>query len=182
MTEKNLLAVIPARGGSKRLPRKNLLELGGKPLISWTIESALKSGCFSNVLVSTDDQQISDIARNCGAFVPWLRPQELATDDASSIDVVLHAADWYEREVQCITGIMLLQPTSPFRSVETIRQACEVFFNCNTMDPVVSVSPAINHPAWTFSMVNGNLKPFCDWNGLHLRSQDLLPAYAPKPF
>ena len=118
-----LLAIVPARGGSKRLPRKNVLLLGGKPLIAWTIDAARDSGCFVDVLVSTDDAEIADRARAHGALVPWLRPPEFATDTARSIDVVLHALDWYERERGAVAGMMLLQPTSPFRTAGKIGRA-----------------------------------------------------------
>ena len=97
--DRRLLAIVPARGGSKRLPRKNLLPMGGKPLIAWTLDAAVQSGCFVDVLVSTDDAEIAEAALSHGALVPWLRPAEFATDTARSIDVVLHALDWYEREI-----------------------------------------------------------------------------------
>jgi CMP-N,N'-diacetyllegionaminic acid synthase len=171
------LAIVPARGGSKRLPRKNVLPLGGKPLIAWTIAAARASGCFVDVLVSTDDAEIAEAARAYGALVPWLRPAEFATDTARSIDVVLHALDWYERERGTVTGMMLLQPTSPFRSAATIRDAAARFLELGADAPVVGVSPAENHPAWTFSIKGSRMQPFCGWNSLKLRSQDLPPAY-----
>lgn len=175
--ESRLLAIIPARGGSKRLLRKNVMPLGGKPLIAWTIEAARASDCFVDVLVSTDDIEIAEAARDYGALVPWLRPAELATDIARSIDVVLHALDWYERERSSVTGIMLLQPTSPFRTTATIREAAARFFEMGADAPVVSVSPASNHPAWTFTVEGSLMQPFCGWDNLRLRSQDLPPAY-----
>lgn len=175
--EVRLLAIVPARGGSKRLPRKNVLPLGGKPLIAWTIDAARASDCFVDVLVSTDDIEIADAARAYGALVPWLRPAEFATDTARSIDVVLHALDWYERERSPVTGIMLLQPTSPFRTTATIRDAAARFIAMGADAPVVSVSPASNHPVWTFSVEGARMQPFCGWDNLKLRSQDLPPAY-----
>lgn len=172
-----LLAIVPARGGSKRLPRKNLLTLGGKPLIAWSLEAAIESGCFVDVMVSTDNSEIAESARAHGALVPWLRPAELASDTARSIDVVLHALDWYEREFGTVNGLMLLQPTSPFRSAATIKKAAASFLDLGADAPVVSVSPAKNHPAWTFSLEGSQMQPFCGWEGLKLRSQDLPPAY-----
>ena len=94
---KKILAVIPARGGSKGIPRKNIKDLAGKPLIAWTIETAKVSSVFDRIIVSTDDQEIADIARQFGADVPFLRPQELSTDTATSIDVVLHLIQWLRR-------------------------------------------------------------------------------------
>ena len=89
--EKKILAIIPARGGSKRLPRKNVLDLAGKPLIAWTIEAALRSKYIERVVVSTDNNEIADISKKYGADVPFMRPDYLATDEATSIDVVLHS-------------------------------------------------------------------------------------------
>lgn len=172
-----LLAVVPARGGSKRLPRKNLLQLGDKPLIAWTLDAAVESQCFVDVLVSTDDEEIAETAKAYGALVPWLRPAEFATDTASSIDVVLHALDWYERERGTVNGVMLLQPTSPFRSSVTIKEAAVRFQELGADASVVSVSLAANHPAWTFSVAGSLMQPFCGWDSLKLRSQDLPPAY-----
>jgi CMP-N,N'-diacetyllegionaminic acid synthase len=172
-----LLAIVPARGGSKRLPRKNVLPLGGKPLIGWTIDAARESGCFVDVLVSTDDAEIADAARAHGALVPWLRPAAFATDTARSIDVVLHALDWYERERGAVTGLVLLQPTSPFRTAATIREAVQRFIDLGADASVVSVSPAETHPAWTFLLDGTRMRPACGWDSLKLRSQDLPTAY-----
>lgn len=172
-----LLAIVPARGGSKRLPRKNMLPLGGKPLIAWTIDAASQSGCFVDVLVSTDDEEIAAISRRHGSLVPWLRPAELASDTARSIDVVLHALDWYEQAHGAVDGLMLLQPTSPFRTGATIRAGAERFASLGAGPAVVSVSPAEAHPAWTFLQEGERIRPACGWDSLTLRSQDLPPAY-----
>ena len=173
-----LLAVVPARGGSKRLPRKNVLLLGGKPMIAWTLDAALASGVFADVLVSTDDTAISDVARSCGALVPWLRPPELASDTAPTADVLRHALLSYERERGSVDAVVLLQPTSPFRSVRSIRCAIEQFLAQPVRKPVVSVSPAATHPAWCFAIDGTQLTPFQGWDLLDRRSQDLPPAYA----
>jgi CMP-N,N'-diacetyllegionaminic acid synthase len=170
-----ILALIPARGGSKRLPNKNIKLLGGKPLIAWSIEIAKKFEAISEVLVSTDSEEIAKISKECGALVPWLRPADLATDTATSVDVALHAMDWYEKEYGNIDGLLLLQPTSPFREVNSINKAIELFENKSS---VVSVSPSHSHPAWTMKIVNDKLVPFLDGNGLNTRSQDLEPAFA----
>jgi CMP-N-acetylneuraminic acid synthetase len=142
-----LLAVIAARSGSKRLPNKNARTLGDKPLMVWSIECALASRCFSDVLVSTDTEELGTIARNAGASVPWLRPVELATDQASSAEVCLHAAEWYEQARTRLDGVALLQPTSPFRQSETVRRGVSLFMDDPT-ESVVSVSPATSHPYW----------------------------------
>ena len=121
-----ILALITARGGSKRILRKNIRPLGGKPLIVWSINIAKDIAEIVDILVSTDDPKISEVAKNAGAMVPWLRPPELATDTASPVDVCLHALEWYEKENGKIDGLMLLQPTSPFRSRDTILRGNEL--------------------------------------------------------
>lgn len=141
------MALIPARGGSKGLPRKNIRILGGKPLIAWTIEEALKSDCFAEVAVSTDDQEIAAVARDYGARVPFLRPGELATDETRGIEVVLHAMDWYEENERAFDLLMLLQPTSPLRTTEDIRAALGVF-TLKQAEAVVSVCPCEYPPVW----------------------------------
>ncbi|MDI7189578.1 cytidylyltransferase domain-containing protein [Leptospira santarosai] len=172
-----LLVVIPARGGSKRLPGKNIRILGNKPLIAWSIDVVKGIPEICDVLVSTEDEKIAEIAKEFNAFVPWLRPIELATDTATSIDVVLHALGWYEREKQGVDGVILLQPTSPFRRKESIRKGIEIFLKNEKKNTVLGVSPADPHPMWCFRLKDGILKPFQEARGLHLRSQDLPPAY-----
>ncbi|UXH77629.1 cytidylyltransferase domain-containing protein [Roseateles amylovorans] len=175
-----LLALVPARGGSKRLPRKNVLMLGGRPLIQWSIDAARESGVCIDVLVSTDDDEIAQASRDAGAMVPWLRPAELATDTAGSAGVISHALDWYEQAHGAVDAVLLLQPTSPFRSAKAIRGAVRTYADQagTTRHPVVSVSPAASHPAWTFAWQDGELRPSLGWEPLSLRSQDLTPAYA----
>lgn len=173
-----LLGVVPARGGSKRLPRKNVLPLGGKPLIAWTIDAARASGVLTDVLVSTDDEEIAAAAREAGALVPWLRPNHLATDTATSAEVLRHALAWYEAERGEVDGVMLLQPTSPFRSAASIRAAASLFETQSGGAAVVSVSPAAQHPMWCFTLEAGELRPLHGWEALQQRSQDLPPAFA----
>lgn len=179
-SKSRVLAIVPARGGSKRLPRKNIMLLGGRPLINWTIDAALDSGVCIDVLVSTDDDEIASVARSAGAMVPWLRPPELATDTASSADVIAHALALYEQAHGTVDAVLLLQPTSPFRTSETIRAAVQTYLwqSKTTCRTVVSVNPSESHPAWTFSLQEGELLPSLGWEPLSLRSQDLVPAYA----
>lgn len=171
-----ILALITARGGSKRLPGKNIRLLGASPLIVWSIDVAKGVAEICDILVSTDDAAIAEVARSAGALVPWLRPPELATDTASSIDVCLHALDWYEGENGEVDGLMLLQPTSPFRSRNTVQRGIELFRE-SKFRPVLGVSPAASHPMWCFQILGGALRPFIDGVELYLRSQDLPPAY-----
>ncbi|MCZ8157115.1 MAG: acylneuraminate cytidylyltransferase family protein [Leptospira sp.] len=170
-----ILALILARGGSKRLPGKNIRLLGEKPLIVWSIEIVKDIPEISDVLVSTDDEQIADISRINGGFVPWLRPQDLAKDDSTSVDAAIHAMDWYEKHVSKIDGLLLLQPTSPFRNKTTIMNIIKLF-NSN-QKTIVSVSTTHFHPAWSFKIVDSHLVPFLQNEGFNKRSQDLDPAY-----
>lgn len=121
------LAVIPARGGSKGLPGKNVRLLAGKPLIAWTIEQALGSGCIDCVHVSTDDPKIAEVARAHGADVPYMRPAELAQDTTPTEPVMAYALDWYARAGQTFDAVVLLQPTSPLRLPGTLGAALEAF-------------------------------------------------------
>jgi CMP-N,N'-diacetyllegionaminic acid synthase len=172
-----ILALIAARGGSKRLPGKNIRLLGGKPLIAWSIQVAQRIDAIGDILVSTDSQSIGDVARRAGALVPWLRPAALATDEASSLDVCLHAIDWYENENGAVDGLLLLQPTSPFRRRDTLLRGIEQFQSCGRR-PVIGVSPARSHPLWCFRVQGQTMLPFIDGAGLQMRSQDLPAAYA----
>lgn len=174
------LAVVPARGGSKRLPRKNVLPLAGKPLIAWTLDAARASGVLDDLVVSTDDPEIAEAARQAGAAVPWLRPPELATDTATSQTVLRHALEWHLRERGPVSAVVLLQPTSPFRSAASIRGAIAAYRAQPAGAPqaVVSVSPASQPPHWCFGIEGGEMHPFLGWEGLRKRSQDLPPAYA----
>ena len=171
-----ILALVPARGGSKRLPGKNTRVLGGKPLIVWSIDVAKGIQEIRDILVSTDDPAIAEVARNAGALVPWLRPVELATDTASSVDVCMHALTWYESENGKIDGLLLLQPTSPLRSRETVLRGIEIFREHNRR-PVLAVSAAKSHPMWCFKIEGQTLRPFIDGVDFHRRSQDLPAAY-----
>lgn len=150
--------------------------LGGKPLITWSIDVVRGLAEICDVLVSTDDAEVAAIGHAAGASVPWLRPAELASDTASSVDVALHALDWYEREKRAVDGLLLLQPTSPFRRRDTIKRGIDLFLQ-NDYRPVIGVSSAESHPMWCFRVQGTAMKPLVEGGGLHLRSQDLPPAY-----
>jgi CMP-N,N'-diacetyllegionaminic acid synthase len=165
-----ILAVIPARGGSKRCPGKNIRLLGGKPLIAWTIEAAREIPGL-DVVVSTDSEEIARIARQCGIEIPWLRPAELATDTASVVDVCLHALEIYTDA----DAVMLLQPTSPFRTRQTILKGMEAFNGL----PVIGVSKADAKLSWAFEKIKQHLIPLYP-ERLKNRSQDLPEVYLPN--
>ena len=174
---KTFLAIIPARGGSKRLPRKNILDLAGKPLIAWTIEAALKSKYIDRVVVSTDDDEIADISKKYGADVPFMRPAELATDESTSVGVVLHALDVLKENNDNYNYIILLQPTSPLRSAEDIDKAIELL-KVSKIDAVISVCKTEHSPLWSNTIPdNGDLSNFLDDTILNKRSQDLDQYY-----
>lgn len=173
-----ILALIPARGGSKRLPGKNIRILGGKPLIVWSIDVAKCIPEICDSLVSTDDPAIAAVCKEAGALVPWLRPAELATDTASSVDVALHALDWYEATKGAVDGLLLLQPTSPFRTADTIQRAIDIFGNEDGRHPIVSVSPASCHPTWCFRSKGEGMEPVLGGASIGLRSQVLEPVWA----
>ena len=171
-----ILALITARSGSKRIPDKNIKKLCGKPLINWSIDVAKGIEDICDILVSTDSPIIADIAHKAGALVPWLRPEEMASDTSSSVDVSLHALDWYQAEIGKVDGLLLLQPTSPFRTQETIKNSIKLFSK-HKMKSVVGFSPVNDHPLWCYKLENGIMKPFIDNNKEHLKSQDLPPLY-----
>lgn len=145
---KTILGFIPARAGSQGVPGKNIRPLAGKPLIVHTIETARASGIFDFLLVSTDGEEIARIAREAGAEVPFLRPAELATDTAGGIDVLAHAMAWCEEKGRLYDWVMLLQPTSPLRSVEDILGACRLMLERKAR-AVVSVCEIDHHPWWS---------------------------------
>ena len=169
---KTFLAIIPARGGSKRLPRKNILDLCGKPLISWSIEAALKSKYISKVVVSSDDEEILNISSNFGADI-IKRPYELANDTATTFDTVKHTIDNFEN----YDYIVLLQPTSPLRNEKHIDEAIELLEE-KQADAIVSVCEMDHSPLWSNTLPeDGNMRGFLREEILNKRSQDLEKYY-----
>lgn len=120
------LAVIPARGGSKRIPRKNIKLFGGKPMIAWSIEAALKSDCFDRILVSTDDVEIADVAKAEGAEVPFLRPPELSDDHAGTLPVIAHAVNWQNQHGRQAVEVCCIYATAPFIEPEDLRRGLSI--------------------------------------------------------
>jgi len=168
-----VLAVIPARGGSKGIPRKNIKKLGGKPLIAWTIEAALKAPSINRVIVSTDDEEIAAVAEQFGAEVPFKRPIAIARDDTPGLDPVLHAienspdSDW----------VLLLQPTSPLRSVDDIEGIIKLCQEKGALS-AVSVAEVGKHPFWMYQRSSDmRLQPLIPNRGEITRRQDLPSVY-----
>jgi len=117
------LCVIPARGGSKRIPRKNIKEFNGKPMIAYSIDAALQSGCFDKIIVSTDDQEIVEIAKNYGAEAPFMRPEELANDYVGTLPVIKHAIEWFEQHELDPSEVCCLYATAPFVQAQALQKA-----------------------------------------------------------
>ena len=174
-----IVAVITARGGSKGLPGKNLRPMLGKPLVGWTIEQALAcGGAFDAIIVTTDDPAIAAAAQRFGAEVPFLRPPHLATDEASSIDVVLHALNSLSGAGRPFDIVVLLEPTSPLREPSDIVGGLELLVGAPDIDSVVSVARAESlHPAFLYRIEAGLLRPHTGQQPTGLRRQDLAPLY-----
>ncbi|WP_146549639.1 cytidylyltransferase domain-containing protein [Rummeliibacillus suwonensis] len=174
MNSPKILAIIPARGGSKGVPRKNIKLLVGKPLIAWTIEEAKKSKYISKLILSSEDDEIINVAKEYDCEVPFKRPIELAQDNTPGIDTILHAIE------QCpgYDYIILLQPTSPLRTSEDIDDFISYFINQN-VNACVSVCEPSKSPYWMYQLgTSNNLIPLLKENASISRRQDLPKAYA----
>ena len=169
---KSFLAIIPARGGSKRLPRKNLLDLCGKPLIAWSIEAGIKSKYLDAIVLSSDDSEILKIGEDY-KIQTIKRPQKLASDIASSVDVVKHVI----KNLESYEYIVLLQPTSPLRDNSHIDEAIELLENKNA-DAIISVCEMDHSPLWSNTLnENLSMQDFLNKDVLQKRSQDLDKYY-----
>lgn len=143
------LGIIPARGGSKGIPKKNIMEIGGKPLIHYTINAAAGSEHLTDFIVSTEDEEIAGLSRDEGAKVPFVRPAELATDTASSLEVVEHALDSYDPD-GFFTHVLLLQPTTPLRKSEDIDGAIEIARRWDSESVVSFCEIGSHHPYYMY--------------------------------
>jgi CMP-N-acetylneuraminic acid synthetase len=153
------LGLIPARGGSKGIPRKNIRPLAGKPLLQYTAEAALQTAALSRVILSTDDPEIAEVGKQCGLDVPFLRPADLAKDDTPTLAVIQHVLRWLEETGEPYDAICLLQPTNPFRPAAVI-EACIQLFLDKKADSVFTVLPVPHqyNPHWVyFSKDDGSL-------------------------
>ena len=174
-----VLALIPARGGSKGVPRKNIRLLAGKPLLAYTAEAALAAKRLSRFVLSTDDEEIARIGRQYGLEVPFIRPPELSQDDAPTLPVVQHALQWFEGKRECFDSVCLLQPTNPVRRSEQI-DACIHLLETTCADAVVSVLPVPHqyNPHWVyFQDQQGHLRLSTGAETPISRRQDLAPAF-----
>lgn len=177
----NSLALIPARSGSKGLPGKNIRPLLGKPLINWTIESSLGSKLVSATVVSTDSEEIRTISIQAGAEVPFLRPDVLSSDTASSVDVALHALDFYQNSLEIeFQNLVLLEPTSPIRNNGDIDAVISLLqANQSELDAIVTIGSASHHPELLKKTDGKYLLPVSRSESNTARRQDLQEAFFP---
>ena len=174
-----ILAIIPARGGSKGVPNKNIKLLAEKPLIEYTSTVALKSELINKVIVSSDNDEIISVAKNLGIEIPFKRPADLSEDNSPTLPVILHALDFFERKGEFFDAVCLLQITSPFRTVKFLDKAIQKFIDCKS-DSLISVLevPHEYNPHWSFELdKNENLKIATGEAEIISRRQDLPKTY-----
>lgn len=176
----SIVAVIPARGGSKGIPRKNLVSLAGRPLIGYAIEAARGASCVARVLVSTDDLEIAEAARALGAEAPFLRPAHLADDAAPMLGVLQHVQAWLQAQGESVEALVLLQPTSPLRTSRHIEEAVALFRSApsSSVVSVVEVPHQFNPVSVMKLSAQGTLALFLPDQVVATRRQDKPTAYA----
>jgi CMP-N,N'-diacetyllegionaminic acid synthase len=176
-----ILFVIPARGGSKGLPGKNIRPIAGKPLIAWSVEAAKKAALLighCDVIVSTDSSEIAEVAKHYGADAPFLRPEHLAIDTAASIDVMLHALDFMEQQGKFYKYVAMIEPTSPQRSAEDLVAAYEKLENNEAAESIVGVSLTEScHPLFLTKLEQDFLVPYENKEYKVYRRQDIDEVY-----
>jgi pseudaminic acid cytidylyltransferase len=170
------LCIIPARGGSKRIPRKNIKEFCGQAMIGYSIEAAITSQCFDKVIVSTDDQEIVEVAKSFGAEVPFIRPDELANDHAATIPVVKHTIEWFDEQGQSPTDVCCLYATAPFIQSQTISKAFQQLQESEA-DYCFSVTSFAFPIQRSIRITQDNKVDMFYPENFNVRSQDLEEAY-----
>jgi len=176
---KRILGLVPARGGSKGIPRKNIAPLLGKPLLAYTAEAAVASRLLARTILSTDDDEIARVGRQYGLEAPFLRPPELARDSTPSIQVIQHAVRTLAEAGETYDAVCLMQPTAPLRTAKMIDQACALFDRTDA-DSVISVFEIPHHfnPCWALLLnADGSMHWACGLDGPPARRQDLPTAY-----
>jgi CMP-N,N'-diacetyllegionaminic acid synthase len=174
-----IIAVIPARGGSKGIPRKNLALINKRPLIVYSIDAARQAHAIDRTWVSTDDAEIAEVSRESGAEVPFMRPADLADDAAPMLGVLRHALEWHEETLGALEAVVLLQPTSPLRQARHIDEAVALFRSSGASS-VVSVMevPHQFNPTSVMSLREGVLQPFLEGTQVITRRQDKPRVFA----
>ena len=175
MSLPRILGLVPARGGSKGIPRKNARALAGRPLVAHSIAVGLASPSIASVVCSTEDGEIAELAKAAGARVPFMRPVEYARDDSPTADVAIHALDELARLGERYDAVLLLQPTAPLRVVLDIEEAVETFV-AEGADSLVSLTRAAAHPFTVYKLVGSTPVPFVP-SSAGMRRQDFPPAY-----
>lgn len=170
------LAVIPARGGSKRIPRKNIKSFGGRPMIGWSIEAAHKSGLFDRVLVSTDDAEIAEVSRTLGAEVPFVRPAELSDDHTGTVPVIAHAIDWQGAHGAQTNEVCCIYATAPFIDADDLRRGLEILHDSGA-DFAFSVTRYASPIQRALRIHSNNRVEMLDAKQFNTRSQDLEEAW-----
>lgn len=181
MSDARVLAIVPARGGSKGVPRKNIADVCGKPLIAWSIETGLKlleMKAISECVVSTDDPEIAEVARAWGGYVPFMRPAELATDQAKSLGFILHTLDWYAAKDEFFDAVLLLQPTSPQRDAGAIASVLPEFLRQAKAQSLISCyqEDYVNDLVMYENLGSGYLKPKNSLHNKGVRRQEHGPT------
>ncbi len=179
--KKKILAVIPARKGSKRLLNKNIIRLNKKPLFQWTLDTALKAKIFNQIYLSTDSKQIMNLVKNKNCLCPKLRNRKLSGDKITLVDVCLDVLNYIKKNYDMPDALVLLQPTSPFRTIDLIYESLNKFFSESNKagNSVISVEKVKKSPMWCFKKKNSYLIPYLKKNGINLQSQRLEPTFAP---
>lgn len=173
----NNICIIPARGGSKRIPRKNIKLFSGKPIIAYSIEAAINSGCFSQVIVSTDDDEIADVAKAAGATVPFKRPKALSDDFCGTLEVINHAINWLQNNDQPINYVCTLYGTAPFVKAKNLSLALQKLKQANNKDYCFGVCEYPVPIQQAFSIENDNNITMFQPSEFGKRTQDLTPAF-----
>ena len=179
MNDKKILAVIPARGGSKGIPNKNIVDIDGNPLIKYTIDAALGSAMLTHCIVSTDSDAIADVAKSCGALVPFKRPEHLSDDKALSLPVMQHAVKFMEaKQGYQYDLVIMLQPTTPLRQTKDIENAINILLDTNSDSVISVVEVEGHHPLRMKRVVDGRLINYIDQGHEDMRPrQELPPVY-----
>jgi len=171
-----ILAIIPARKNSKRIKNKNKILLKNKKLIEHTFIVAKKSKLFTKILLTTDDKELIKISKKYNILAPWVRPKKISDDFSPSHKAVIHAYDWYKKNYGKADGIFILQPTSPFRTIRTLKEMIKIF-KTNKKKSVINVSKCNEHPEWMVKLKNKKILPYISKKNYPTRSQSLTELY-----
>ena len=171
-----ILAIIPARKNSKRIKNKNKILLKNKKLIEHTFIVAKKSKLFTKILLTTDDKELINLSKKYNVLAPWVRPKEISDDFSPSHKAVIHAYDWYKKNYGKVDGIFILQPTSPFRTIKTLKEMIKIF-KINNKKSVINVSKCNEHPEWMLRLKNKKILPYISKKNFPTRSQSLTKLY-----